>query len=284
MFTLLFALMLYGIYHTPIGGYRGTEAGTLASVLLIHDWIPLHPEIRQAWNGVSWSLSAEFFFYICAPILLPVIAARSGTVFAKTALLLWLGLGTLICVAYAHGWEAILDFCLYHPVPRFFEFFLGAVGARWLQQGFQPPPLSLALLVMIAPVTFYYNVTGAGHTCSDLMNLLFIPGSLLLILAVAASSRAGGIKILRSPWLVTLGEASFALYMVHALLLGVFVHSVLARMVYEYHATQLELSDSNLLYVAAAIMLSIAVHFWVELPARRLLMRRVMAPVFAEAR
>jgi peptidoglycan/LPS O-acetylase OafA/YrhL len=275
LLTLICALLLFGVFHTPIGGYKGTEAGTLASVFLVHDWVPLHPEIRQAWNGVSWSLSCEFFFYVCAPLLLPVLAKRRGWVFAKAAALGWLCLGAVIITAYVRHWDVVLDVCLYHPVPRFFEFALGALGARWLQQGLKPPSSLVALAVMLVPVLGYFLAAGPGKAGADILNLLFIPGAFLLILAVAAEGRAGGAKILRHPWLVALGEASFALYMVHALLLGVLIQAVLTPVMRWYNAHEAVELGTIALYAACAVALSLVVHLWVEAPLRRWLMRRL---------
>lgn len=278
LLTLLAALALFAIYHEPIGGYHGTLYGTFASVLLIHDWVPLHPEIRQAWNGVSWSLSCEFFFYLCAPFLLPLIARQSGLAFAKTALVLWLLLGGSLLLANAKGWSGFLDVFMYHPLPRLFEFCLGALGARWLQQGFRPPPVAWALVAILLPVYCYALVTGPQKSCGDIMNLLFMPGALLLILSVAAAERAGGANLLSHPWLIMLGEASFALYMIHALLLGIFAHAVLPRVAYWRGSSLYLEAGLVILYLACAIGLSIVVHLWVEIPLRQWLLRRLKVP------
>ncbi len=275
LLTLLAALTLFAIYHEPIGGYHGTLYGTLANVLLIHGWVPLHPEIRQAWNGVSWSLSCEFFFYLCAPFLLPLIARQNGMVLAKTAVALWFLLGGALLLASMEGWSRFLDIFMYHPVPRLFEFSLGAFGARWLQQGFRPPAVAWALVAAVLPADCYVLVTGPQKSCGDIMNLLFMPGALLFILSVAAAERGGRAGLLLHPGLIMLGEASFALYMTHALWLGVFAHAVLPRVAF-WRGSSLYLEMGGLiLYLVCALALSIVVHLWVEMPLRLWLLRRL---------
>ena len=38
---------------------------------LTQAWVP---QIASAWNPVAWSLAVEAFFYLCFPIMLPVLA------------------------------------------------------------------------------------------------------------------------------------------------------------------------------------------------------------------
>jgi peptidoglycan/LPS O-acetylase OafA/YrhL len=60
---LLISLYFFVVSGIPIGGYIGTVPGTIANFFLMQDWVPGHPNIRQAWNGVSWTLSCELFLY-----------------------------------------------------------------------------------------------------------------------------------------------------------------------------------------------------------------------------
>jgi len=50
--TLVFVLLCYFSFGRPLPGNVGNLVGTLASFFLLHGWVPGHPEIRQAWNGV----------------------------------------------------------------------------------------------------------------------------------------------------------------------------------------------------------------------------------------
>ena len=282
LLTLLTALALFAIYHEPIGGYHGTlwQLETTANVLLIFmAGSSLHPEIRQAWEWrFTRSLSCEFFFYLCAPFLLPLIARQNSMVLAKTAVALWFLLGGALLLASAEGWGRILDILMYHPVPRLFEFSLGAFGARWLQQGFRPPPVAWALVAVMLPADCYVLVTGPQKSCVrySARSSRAMPSALLFILSVAAAERTGRAGLLLHPRLIMLGEASFALYMTHALWLGVFAHAVLPRVAF-WHDSSLYLEvGAIILYLVCAIALSIVVHLWVEMPLRLWLLRRLM--------
>ena len=115
------ALALAAIFARPIGGYLGTGFGTLLNALLLHDLTVGQPEVRQAWNGVSWSLSCEFCFYLAAPFLFRRLHDRPVQTIALTfaAFLVVLAAAAVaaepdrghpftpvaMLVDYAHGWE-----------------------------------------------------------------------------------------------------------------------------------------------------------------------------------
>ncbi len=150
--TLLISLISFAIFSQPLAGYVGTFPGTVANFLLLHDWLPLHPEVRQAWNGVSWTLSCEFFFYLLAPFIFPLMlrASAEWTFLSITAILACL---LLVAICAAHeGWGAVLDFLFYHPLPRLAEFLLGASGAMLMRKGWTFKSVPLSLVAMIAPV------------------------------------------------------------------------------------------------------------------------------------
>jgi peptidoglycan/LPS O-acetylase OafA/YrhL len=136
LLTLVASLLAFAIIGSPLAGYVGTPLGTVANFLLIHGWIPGHPDIRQAWNGVSWTLSCEFFFYLLAPALFLALDRRRYDVS-----LMWL-FASLFILAFGlsligsiRGWNWFLDVLIYHPAPRMFEFALGAYGALLLKKG-----------------------------------------------------------------------------------------------------------------------------------------------------
>jgi peptidoglycan/LPS O-acetylase OafA/YrhL len=69
----------------------------ISNLLLVQAWIPLH-DWALSYNGVSWSISAEFFFYALFPILVTFIQKSWHKVL-------------FICGAY------VLGLIIYHECP-----------------------------------------------------------------------------------------------------------------------------------------------------------------------
>jgi peptidoglycan/LPS O-acetylase OafA/YrhL len=73
VFFLPIAVEKYLLHPTQIansGNVRTFVFGALLSSTLLQAWTPL----SQAWNGPSWSLSVEAFFYLMFPFVLPQLS------------------------------------------------------------------------------------------------------------------------------------------------------------------------------------------------------------------
>jgi peptidoglycan/LPS O-acetylase OafA/YrhL len=64
---LLYVLILPAWYRDSVSS--STRGAGLLSALLLQAWVPVY-RVQTAFNGVSWSLSAELFFYLCFPLLI----------------------------------------------------------------------------------------------------------------------------------------------------------------------------------------------------------------------
>jgi peptidoglycan/LPS O-acetylase OafA/YrhL len=267
------SLIFFLFTNKVLDGYVGTVPGTFMNFLLVQDWIVGHPEIRQAWNGVSWTLSCEFFFYILAPIVFPLFVKIQSFEYLGCIAVVWLALAGVISIAQFFHWHGLLDFYLYHPLPRSFEFFLGAIGAQWIKSGCRFPSVITSMVVMIVPAMLYETVVRDVTSCPDLLNVLFIPGAFLLIISTAGRDCDGMKSWLHRPVLVRLGDASFALYMIHAMLLSVFAAYIAAFFSRSYHSSPALEWLLTLLFILAAVLASLLVHDLFELPVRLRLMR-----------
>lgn len=278
-FCLVASLTSYGLAHHALSGYAGTPLATALNFLLLHAWIPNQIEIRHAWNGPSWTLSCEFFFYLCAPFIFPSLRKEGAAEKAFLPLILISGLFlALSFAALQRGWLQILEFLHYLPVPRLLEFVLGACGAQMLRSGWRPPSRGLAFLVMVLPVTIYCFLTPDTdlYRRNPAMIQLSIPGALLLIMACAAYDNEGRATWLHKRRLVFLGEASFAFYMVHTLWLGVF--GAIKRSLFPIAAQSALAGEvATLVYLAVALGLAIATHIGFEQPVRLWMMRKFTA-------
>ena len=268
--TLVVALALAAIFVWPIGGYLGTGFGTLLNALLLHDLTVGQPEVRQAWNGVSWSLSCEFCFYLAAPFLFRRLHDRPVQTIALTfaAFLVVLAAAAVAAEPDRGGLD---DFLKFHPLPHFAEFALGAAGALLVRRGwtFGHPALGLALMAVPAAPALLFGQS--GEVAASLTNYLFVPGAFLLIVSLGARDVAGKVGLLHRPALVRAGEASFALYMTHAMLLWLYKVAVLLFAPWLLDGPVLG-SLAMLGYVACALFVASQAHVRFELPANRRLL------------
>ena len=272
--TLVLSLIAYFSLGNPFAGYVGKRVGTFASLFLVHDWLPGHPSMRQGWNGVSWTLSCEFFFYLCAPFIFAHLVKRWQSAWWPLALT-WLALLILSVASTAFRWGDVLDFLSYHPIPYLLEFVLGALAAIYVRNQRAAISVWLAVFIMVAPLTLYcyFFPESGGYRSGPIMVQLFTPGAVLFIGAVATADRDGARSFLRNPVLVFLGEASFALYMTHALFLGIFSYLVTPLFPQALQLTT-QGETVRIAYLTYAILVSAACYEWVETPIRKWLLAR----------
>jgi peptidoglycan/LPS O-acetylase OafA/YrhL len=257
---------------------------------LLHNWLATHaagiaqPSIAatlvmnvvllQAWwpkflgiNSPGWSLSAEAFFY---------------TVFPFVGVLLWRlriwGLLAWAAVIYLAGNAIILAFVArrvefaplrYNPASHLYEFLLGILTARlhfivqenpartaWLQR--QGPWLlvgSAAAYLAVIPWTDRIQVQLLTHG-------IFSPLFCVALLALAAGNVRIG-KLLSAAWMVLLGEASYALYLIHLP-----IYFILRMPLQKYGGPVFSA------YLVLCVGLSMASYLYIEKPSRHWILRK----------
>ncbi|MCP9211838.1 acyltransferase family protein [Streptomyces sp. NEAU-Y11] len=245
------------------------------NLLLVHTWAPDMADFSSV-NPVTWSISCEAFFYLLFPFLIrplsalparrirPLIALIAALVLATPALV------TLVTEDAATGswtplsmerWWLIYFF----PPVRLLEFVLGILLAlavragRWPALRMRWPLLVLIALFAVQP-RLPDEYTWGAATCLPLA---------ALIPALACRDIDRRPTWLGTRGLVVLGEASFALYMIHfptlyamRLLLGERTFGTLA-------ATAIALGVA-----ALCVLVSLVLWRTVELP----MMRRYSRP------
>ncbi|MCZ7375699.1 acyltransferase family protein [Micromonospora sp. WMMC250] len=189
-------------------------AVALENLLLLQAWDP-----RMGWfysvNTVSWSLSCEFFFYLCLPLALPLLRRANPKllwvlIVALPLLILALWPAQQLVPEVSRWW-----FTQIFPPVRSLEFWLGAVAAELMRRGlWRGPGLTVASLVFVGTW-----VAAAQWIRAELWTTLLAVAYLLVITAAADAD----VRDRRSPWrsrpLVWLGEVSFAFYLVHVLVM-----------------------------------------------------------------
>ena len=243
----------------------------LLSVLLIQGW-STDATILFSGNPAAWTLTCEAFFYALHPLLhrLFVRLRARGALIATGAVIL-LAFGYRIAVIVApDAWFAHLPL----PVVRLSEFVIGIGIARAMLAGWRPrvPPLGyylaggFALVWLVLASKFGFNdpvSIGLLRTANEWIIVLFT----LTIAAVAARDLRGGGSLLRTPWLVKLGEWSFCFYLVHATVMYVFLT------VFGSQPTSWSNLGWHVAVFTVALVGSWVLHSFVERPSERRMRR-----------
>ena len=245
-------------------------AGLALNALALQAWVPSE-HVQQFWNAPGWSISAVFFFYACFPWLLRR-RWLSGSVgsFVLVIFVFFVLLGVYLTVTWVSGhWSVGLAFAVRFPLFGLLPFVMGLLCCRLIRS--KPPwrrhrggatLLAAALLVLAGWVA---STLGSQLSLPLLLvsNGVYVPLFAVLIVCLALDD--GPIaRVLRSPALVTLGNASYALYLFHWLPLGVALWWLGPNGVAPLSGV--------LAAIVGLVVLSVLVYRWFEAPLRQHLM------------
>jgi len=220
------------LVNPGLGWNTRTLLQTLASVLMVHAWIP-SDSYYHFLNSVAWSISTEFFFYLAFVLL---IGTLRQTWVWKT--LVCLSAAIILCLAGEAGLIKLSIGSLTYvgPLGRVFEFVLGmgfALVFRRLQEfkcstAFGTAIELAALSVMVVTAHCAHRFCHGDGWIADHLGrniaswLSWGPGAAPafgLLILVMALERGWLSRILSAPLLVLLGELSYSVYLLHILLL-----------------------------------------------------------------
>lgn len=236
-----------------------------AFVTMLQAWFP---QIGNGWNIPSWSLSAEAFFYLLFPFLALTMWKTKHPILVCVLLFL-----TAAALPFANHYKfhsAFLESLFpWNPLLKLPEFLMGVVVAGRADR----------LPERLAP---YLTVTTGGIILSIVLFSSRVPyviwygaGPLFAVFVMALSRSKGLIeRILSTTWLVVLGRASYAIYLLHYPVLHWF--SGIFRKFLGHHHIWVLGSDAVLLYclyISIVIGISILAYHAVEVPARDCLRR-----------
>jgi peptidoglycan/LPS O-acetylase OafA/YrhL len=252
--------------HGLATGVTRTAELFVAHVTLVDAW---YPSRLVGIDVPSWSLSGEAFFYLCFPLLGVGLWRLRGARLWATALVLYAGGQALVWLARPHlGLHTVL----FWPPFHLSTFALGILLARW-------QTLRREVSGRDASRTLEANIVLAISFCGLLASALLLPyfhvkepyseGMLAPILAgmIWGLSAAPTVwsRLLSAPWLVALGNGSYALYLINIPMLFVFQ---------AFHWT------SSLLYpvyLSVCVGLSVLSFYYFETPVRLWLVERFHA-------
>lgn len=228
-------------------------------------------DYQYAFNGASWSLSAEAFFYALFPFLFWIVSGRRKlryvTLFVFAAMAL-VGLG--VTAIMPPGPQDHLLYAM--PLYRVGEFIVGICLAVAFQRGWRPritlgQTLLGAGLLYLALVLVAARFTVGAHDFPRFAAALWMmPGYMAVIAAAASHDIAGRTGKLQAPVLVTLGRWSFALYLIHQIMINLVGHFTAGLGV--------PAGAVAVAVLIASVGLSGVLHLFVEVPAERALRSR----------
>jgi len=230
----------------------------LANLLLLsawkHDW-------WQALNPVSWSLTCEAFFYAAFPLAYAGLR-RLGRRGLETAVAGSLIIVVVIAWLAAHHSLPVSQYEF--PATRFPEFLAGVAAGILARRGLWRGPAVAPASVL---TTVGYFLTAHVPTPYTVAACTIV-GSTLLIPALAVADQSApppGRKTIGE----RLGEASYAFYLTHLLVLWCVV-----GLSGNHLPTDPGWAPWRLLCtLAASVTLALLLHLYVEVPARRFLLR-----------
>jgi peptidoglycan/LPS O-acetylase OafA/YrhL len=193
----------------------------ITNLLLIHSFIPFG---NISFNGVSWSLSDELFFYLLFPYILFATLTKLTKIRDKfiIILLIWIIFALAFIALPENNFSIWLTY--YFPGVRIFEFFVGIIlGIIFLEtkvylSKFSNFIFSLTEITSILLLSIIvYSATSFSQNIR--FSLIFIP-FLGLIIFVFAFQKGIFSKIMSKNIFIYLGEISFSFYMLHNLVLS----------------------------------------------------------------
>ncbi|PZE86192.1 acyltransferase [Curtobacterium sp. MCBD17_032] len=237
---------------------------TPAYVVLSYAFLPARGSdgiVQPLWT-VAWTLSFELLFYLLVAVAL---AWRTAPLRVVTPVCVALAVaGALRSPTDWPAWQ-------FHADPIVLCFPIGMVVGRWATGRAQRSDAGVVAGLMVSWV-----LTEWGHG-SSLGTVLLLPAAAVVVAGVAASERRTAAVVGRG--VLTLGDASYALYLTHPLVVPVAVAAVgrvLGDRALEWPRIAV-VALVAVVAVTAATVASVLVWWTVDRPVLRAL-RRLRAP------
>lgn len=236
--------------------------------LLLQSWLP-GTDAWFAYNYPSWSLSCEAFFYLMFPLLFVRLrGASSRTLWGAVAGAVSLTLAVPLIIRVVPAlWPLGRDITTQFPPYRIAEFIIGIALAELVLSGWRPRVRPWMASVAVAAIVLGLASNG-GEGLSPWIGQVLVLGPFAAIIAGLAAREVDGHRsAVASPRMVTLGEASFAMYLCHAPLLALAVGEGRPM-------AWLPGVAAVAAFAVASVVVSLAAHAGFERPAERWLRAR----------
>jgi peptidoglycan/LPS O-acetylase OafA/YrhL len=268
--TLWLAMALFAAAFTP-------ARTVVLNVLLLQSWVP-RPGVFLSINGASWSLSCEIFFYALFPLLLRQIrrisesrlwwwaGAVAGLIIVMPVIAKLLPNSPAFDPATAGqllGGQSIdqMWFLYIFPPIRLLDFMLGILMARIVLSG-RWIGLGAGLSALLAVASYALGIFTPMIFTADAVTVVPLA---LLVSALATADNAGSRTVLARPAARALGDASFAFYLIHGIVLT-YMRQLMGS---GARPTVIDSVLLSLLALAISLVLAFSMHRLIEMPAVR---------------
>jgi peptidoglycan/LPS O-acetylase OafA/YrhL len=265
LLTLLLALPLILLIPGSIWLSRFIGTTTLNAVLL-HAFVP-SSDVYFSLNAPSWSISAEMFFYALFPFLL---CMRTRTLLPLAVTILFI---QQIAAHYLPK-EMVHFFIYIFPPIRIADFIIGILLYRAYQANRHVTDSMATGLQTVAMVLLVAFIAGKSYISQAARFDAYYVVPMAFVILSFAWQNGKLARAISHRALVFLGEASFALYLVHNLVIQYgekylrTANGVLAL---------LNVEQAALLYVSLSITVGIMLFRWFETRSKLFTLRLLSA-------
>ena len=188
---------------------------SLSNVTLVQSFIPVR-EYFFSFNGVSWSISNEMFFYIAFPLLILLFSRFKKYIFLVLLI-------PLIIIIARQSTEVNHWIYYINPLFRIADFFLGIVlhdvYIKYKDHKFLKDKATLLEFTAIVAFLGFYFFKDNVHQDYRWSLYYWIPMAFLIFIFAMQNGLIS--KLLSKRVCIWLGEISFAFYMIHQLVINV---------------------------------------------------------------
>jgi peptidoglycan/LPS O-acetylase OafA/YrhL len=234
--------------------------------LMAQAWFP---PAALLWNGPAWSLSNELFFYLLYPAIWSSTRRVSGYFLFLVAYCA-IVVVEIVRANLADGSVTMENFNAYFPIMNLPQFVLGiGLASIFLSKPKWSPfvhelLLGCGLAITILLIAFKEDTPLPGSTA--ILSLAF-----MLMIFGAAGAKGLLSRLLSNPALVFLGEASYALYILH-----VPIWMWWYRLNHVYFGYHTRPAVDFALYIFTLMCAVSIVYIYVERPARAWMRRELI--------
>jgi peptidoglycan/LPS O-acetylase OafA/YrhL len=263
-FTLVWLIamvLVAGLLSKPVG--ESFDFGQLwAHVLLVHGWGLVE---AGHWNHAAWSISAEWFAYLFFPVLVLAASTRNKPMLVISgAVVGFAGLSVLVPILPVFGGVGLTDLTSTGGALRIVPSFILGLGLWRLSQTVHINAATAMIMVWASVAAI---IIATSLRLPSIVAWLFF-GLLIFGLAIQGRHQSHGKGLTAHPIAQWLGEASYAIYMVHVPTL-MMVDNVMGMV-------QGDLSADIVAWLSVALSIAIgcAAHEWLDTPVRKWLRAR----------